>query len=155
MSLFKKIAGNYRNAGAHVAVSVEILENDEDTSRPAANYELSGLELHNNARHQKKLLLQYMQELNKKPVDLIEAYWSYGADLIVKTIDRFGSQLPPEYNKIIQNCLCVIVETKFKGFDDGDVLTIRIYRPLRVTLQKFNRADLANAQLIELGYAVL
>lgn len=130
MGLLATIRRNYRNAGANVWLSLRVVETYEDREHwkePRLNWSCTGLEVHDHARSVKKGLLSILNEdaeNYRKSIQIPQDYWRLAVRVIINNLKSYRDNPPREIFDLIRGCLCLVAETAFLEFKDGDSIAV-------------------------------
>ena len=139
MGLFSQFKRSYKNAGANISFFLHVVESLEHHYRlvesgppdPAFYYNCTGLELHNFARKAKN---DFLKVLNEDPaayrsmIGLSEARWRLAIRTVINNYNAHRERLPEELYLLTRDALCLVIETAFNEFEDGDMASVFFVR---------------------------
>jgi len=132
MGIFSKLKRDWSNAGAHVLVSLSVVNNldhRENLPLPWFSCECTGLELHNFANGARKDMLKILNSdsAHFRGIKIPDDYWWFSTILINRVYPKHPETVPDQFYESVRDASCLLVECAFDSFADGDGLSAYLF----------------------------
>ncbi|MGH8620081.1 MAG: hypothetical protein ACREUW_20515 [Burkholderiales bacterium] len=130
MGLLTKLKRDYRNAGAQISVSFQLVENldhRENLKEPWFYCQCTGLELHNFANRSRKDFLDILNvdpEKYRSHIKIPEDYWCLATRSIFSIRAAHIDNIPDEHYNLVRDAICLVAESVFDTFENNDALFV-------------------------------